>query len=57
MLDKKFVDLVKDVENSCNQSLMIGEADALNRKIETQSSQCEELRQTLEVLKTKRHKS
>ena len=57
MLDKKFVDLVKDVENSSNQSLMIGEADALNRKNETQSSQCEELRQTLEVLKAKRHKS
>ena len=57
MLDKTFVDLVKDAENSSNQSLMIGEADALNRKNETQSSQCEELRQTLEELKAKRYKS
>ena len=37
--------------------MMIGEADALNRKNETQSSECEELRQTLDVLKAKRHKS
>ena len=48
---------MKDAENYSNQSLMIGEADALNRKNETQSSQCEELRQTLEELKAKRYKS
>ena len=48
---------MKDAENHSNQSLMTEEANALKRKNESQSSQCEKLRQTKEVLKTKRHKS
>ena len=56
VLDKKFIELVKDAENHINQSL-IEEANALKRKSESQSSQYEKLRQTLEVLKAKRHES
>ena len=56
-LDKTFVELVKDVENHSSQSLMIEEPNAIKRKTESQSSHCETLKQTLEVLKSKRHKS
>ena len=36
VLDKKFVEPVKDAENHNNQSLMIEEANALKRKSESQ---------------------
>ena len=35
VLDKKFVELVKDADNHSNQSLMIEEANALMRKSES----------------------
>ena len=54
VLDEKSVDLVKDAENRSNQSVIFEEANALKREGE---SQCEKLRQTLEVRKGKRHKS
>ena len=57
VLDKKFVKLLKYTENHSNQLLMIEEANTLKRKSESQSSQCQKLRQTLEVLIRKRHKS
>ena len=57
MLDKKFVELLKDAENHNNQSLMIEKANGLKRINDSQSSQFENLRQTLGVLKAKRQKA
>ena len=54
VLDEKSVDLVKDAENRSNQSVIFEEANALKRE---GKSQCEKLKQTLEVRKGKRNKS